>query len=274
MQARKHRKTIREALLSDRESYWQSIASEMEKANAAGDTKKLYDLIRNSSLAHRRVSRTIKDQNGNDITAQNKVLERWANHFSALLNRPPPTGEDNLSLCSKISVGPGFACRDEDSPTITEIVMAIKRMKNGKSPGRDEVRPEMLKAAPQQVANMLQPIYNQIWRSEEIPAAWNTSVLLPFHKKGGRRECKNYRGISLLSLASKVLESIILNRVAPFKDTQFRENQAGFRAGRGCVDQIFSLRQILQLQHEYRKPAVVCFIDFKAAFNSVNRERL
>ena len=53
-----------------------------------------------------------------------------------------------------------------------------------------------------------------------------------------------------------------------------RENQAGFRPGYSCVDHIFSLRQILELYHEFRQPIYVEFLYFSAAFDSVDRQTL
>ncbi|BHF57275.1 hypothetical protein SprV_0100021600 [Sparganum proliferum] len=58
------------------------------------------------------------------------------------------------------------------------------------------------------------------------------------------------------------------------RDSRTRPNQAGFRAGRGCADQIFTLRRILEFRHSYQQPMAICFIDFAAAFDSVHRESL
>ncbi|BHF79017.1 hypothetical protein SprV_0602213400 [Sparganum proliferum] len=63
-------------------------------------------------------------------------------------------------------------------------------------------------------------------------------------------------------------------RFQAVRDSRTRPNQAGFRAGRGCADQIFTLRRILEFRHGYQQPTAVCFIDFAAAFDSVLRESL
>ena len=49
------------------------------------------------------------------------------------------------------------------------------------------------------------------------------------------------------------------------------ESQAGFRAARGCIDQIYSLHQILEQRHEFRRATVICFVDLTAAFDSIHR---
>ncbi len=55
----------------------------------------------------------------------------------------------------------------------------------------------------------------------------------------------------LLSIPSKVLCKVILNRIDKHIDTKLREEQAGFRAGRGCTDQIFTLRTVIE---QFNKP--------------------
>ncbi|VDP52267.1 unnamed protein product [Schistosoma curassoni] len=50
---------------------------------------------------------------------------------------------------------------------------------------------------------------------------------------------------------------------------QVLENQAGFRPGRGCIDHIFTIRQILEHRFASRRPTVF-FCDLKAPFDSVD----
>ena len=53
----------------------------------------------------------------------------------------------------------------------------------------------------------------QIWETEEIPKDWKDAIIVPVFKKGRRKDCGNYRGISLLSIAEKILARILLNRL-------------------------------------------------------------
>ncbi|KER29869.1 hypothetical protein T265_03567 [Opisthorchis viverrini] len=87
--------------------------------------------------------------------------------------------------------------------------------------------------------------------TKTIPAEWSASTVIPVFKKGARPSCKNHRGINLVSVVSKVLSGIILRRFLDYRERHIRENQAGFRRGRGCIDHIFTLRQTL----EQRRPS-------------------
>ena len=131
-----------------------------------------------------------------------------------------------------------------------------------------------MKTGGEVVHRRLHSLIVKIWKDGAIPEDWRKSELVVLYKKGDTKECKNYRGISLLSVAEKAFARIILTRMQKAVDKRLRENQAGFREGRGCVDQIFSLKILMEKCLEYQIPGVVIFVDFKAAFDSVHRPSL
>ena len=57
-------------------------------------------------------------------------------------------------------------------------------------------------------------------------------------------------------------------------DKLLRDQQAGFRPGRSCMDQILSLRQIIEKATEGQRPIIVNFVDFRKAFDCVHRPAL
>ena len=59
-------------------------------------------------------------------------------------------------------------------------------------------------------------------------------------EKGDLRECGNWRGISLSSIAIKLFCTVILNRLKPHLDLMPRDEQAGFRKGRSCAATYFA----------------------------------
>ena len=82
-----------------------------------------------------------------------------------------------------------------------------------------------------------------------------------------RNECKNYRGISLLSVVGKIYAGILIERVRRVTRGLIDNEQGSFREGRGCVDQIFKLKQIGEKAREKKRKVYVGFIAF-----SVNME--
>nr|VZI09210.1 unnamed protein product [Spirometra erinaceieuropaei] len=101
-----------------------------------------------------------------------------------------------------------------------------------------------------------------------------SGILVPILKKGDKKRCENYRGISFMDVAAKIFAIVLLRRFQVVRDSRTSPNQAGFLAGHGCTNQIFTLRRILEFRHSYQQPTAACFIDFAAGFDSVHRESL
>eukprot|EP00798_Chlamydomonas_sp_ICE-L_P001017 gene1017-biopygen2374 len=80
----------------------------------------------------------------------------------------------------------------------------------------------------------------------------------------------NYRGISLLSVCSRVYMNVLIDRLKPTIEATLHEAQCGFRASRGCADQLFTMRRICELS----KAGRAAFVDYRKAFDSVNREAM
>ena len=108
-----------------------------------------------------------------------------------------------------------------------------------------------------------------------MPQNWKDAIIVPIFKKGSRKECGNYRGISLLSTAGKILARIILNRIEENMCTLILpETQCGFRRNCSTIDMVFSLRQIQEKCTEQNMELYAVFIDFTKAFDTVSREGL
>ena len=120
--------------------------------------------------------------------------------------------------------------------------------------------------------NTLLSICNTTYSEHVAPSAWLTSGIVPLPKKGDLTCPSNYRGISLTSLAAKIYNKMILNRLVPFLDPILRKNQNGFRRGRTTKAQVLSLCRIIEEMRNHNKDVTMCFVDFKKAFDSINRD--
>ncbi len=56
----------------------------------------------------------------------------------------------------------------------------------------------------------------------------------------------SFRGISLLSVVGKVYGKVLIKEVREGTEGMIHDEQGGFRRGRGCVDQIFAVRQVCE----------------------------
>ncbi|VDN21293.1 unnamed protein product [Dibothriocephalus latus] len=104
------------------------------------------------------------------------------------------------------------------------------------------------------------PIYNRASPSLTYPVScdrlsdnWGSCILVPVPKNGNKTRYGSYRGISLINIAAKIFAIVLLGRFQSVRNSRTRYNQARFRAGRGCVDQLFTLRRILEFRHSYQQ---------------------
>ena len=154
-----------------------------------------------------------------------------------MLNRENP----NTSTWNDTLVG---AENRIDSVTISEVSTAIKKLKNNKSSGEDNIVSELLKYGGPELHREIHKLITNIWNQEEIPAEWLSSVIIPIHKKGDKTICGNYRGISLLSTTYKVFSNVLYERIYPYYEEIVEDYQGGFRKEKSVTDQCFILGQI------------------------------
>jgi hypothetical protein len=152
-------------------------------------------------------------------------------------------------------------------PSLVEVENANGRLKSYKSPGNDQIPAELIKAGGETLCSEIHRLICCIWNKEELPEQWEESIIIPIHKKGDKTDCNNYRGISLLSTAYKILSNILLARLTPYVNEVIGDHQCGFRHKRSAMDQIFYIRQILEKKWEYNGTVHQLFIDFKKAYD-------
>ena len=98
---------------------------------------------------------------------------------------------------------------------------------------------------------------------------WQEAKIIILHKKGDRRDIKNYRPISLLPHTYKLFTRVLQNRMEKVLDENQPREQAGFRKGYSTTDHLQSLNQIIEKCHEYNLKLCVGFIDYEKAFDSI-----
>jgi sorting nexin-29 len=87
-------------------------------------------------------------------------------------------------------------------------------------------------------------------------------------------ECSNYRGVSILNTGYKVLSTILFTRILPLAENIIGDYQCGFRKNRSTVNQIFTVRQILEKTKEFCIETHHLFADFKSAYDTTERKQL
>lgn len=182
--------------------------------------------------------------------------------------------KDNLTFCY---AEPFITDELLDSEITTqEIDAVLLKSKNGKAPGEDGIPYEFFKNAPRTLTNQLQVLYNNVFASANIPNSFKRSVIFPIHKKGAIDNVENYRGISFMNTIAKIFCGILVSRLEEWvnEHNKLTELQAGFRRNYSTVDHLFSFTSIIKAFQARNKKVYSFFVDFKAAFDLVNRNAL
>ena len=161
-----------------------------------------------------------------------------------------------------------------------ELTDAIRSLANGKAVGPDGVSVELFKITlngDPALRRRVLDIVVRISRESEVPQQqWKYAILMVLHKKKDRTEYGNYRSISLVAHAGKILLKIIARCLSEYCERVgiLPEKQSGFRPNRSTTDMIFVIRRLQELAWKKRIPLYVCFIDLTKAYDSVDRTLL
>ena len=142
-----------------------------------------------------------------------------------------------------------------------EIIAGLKKMKNGKATGIDDIPAEIYKVCPvckQALIMLLQ----KIWKDEVVPKAFaQAKFVMLFKNKGSSDDPTRYRCLGMLNHSYKVLTQCLLARLEKETKGFLSDWQAGFRTQRGCRDNILVLRSLCDAAIEKGEQIYITFID-------------
>jgi hypothetical protein len=211
----------------------------------------------------RKQPNTLYNVNGNIITELEEQLKTWKNYIEELF-----ADDRQQSELSNI--------QGDEGPEITEeeVMYALKRMKNGKAPGPDEIPTEILKLIEKDSIHILVKLFNSIYTSGKIPQEWLLSTFVTIPKKINAKQCSDYRTISLMSHVLKIFLKIIHSRVHRKLEMDINNTQFGFRNGLGTREALFALNVMSQRCLDINQDVFMCFIDYNKAFDKVRHDHL
>ena len=200
-------------------------------------SKSLKKVRRTHSLGKNRMI-TLLDKQGREIQEQDKIMERIEEFYSELFDSDQAV---------TIQTDP------KEVPPIMawEVEAVLRKMKNGKEAGRDQVNIETLKAGDETIAKQLAKLYTKCITERHIPKTWKEGNMVILFKKGNRKDIKNYKPICLLSNMYKLFTKIITTRLEKkLYENQPRE-QAGFRSKYSTTDHIHAIKQLPMLTQDH-----------------------
>jgi exonuclease III len=214
-----------------------------------------------------------------DLAADENGRSKDVDHWSALEGQPK-----RLSELTKLNIPPIW----------TEICITIEEyMKSDRDGGEEQIPMEIYKLLTTKIEGvypstpmcaMGRNFFNlvlQVWNSEELPLDWGRSAVVSIPKKGDLTDKDNYRGISLMSIAAKIVYTLMQLRLTSalcMEDDsgtcRIVKYQCGFRPKEECVAQATCLFEVLQRRKNTGQITWSAFIDMQKAFDTVPHEAL
>ena len=156
----------------------------------------------------------------------------------------------------------------------SEVYELLISLNTSKAMGCDGISPMLLKHC---ATALFQPLHHLFLLSimqSYLPLEWRTHLIKPILKSGSNFLVENYRPISLLCIASKILEKIIHNKISGYVINYISDSQFGFLQNRSTLQQLLIFFNLLTNQANNKSSVDVIYLDFKKAFDSVSHVKL
>ena len=250
---------LENAYIAEQEKYIKEKIEILENAHANRKSRMAWSIINEISGRKKTNTGRIK------ASSPEERIKLWRDHFANLLGLPPVIDDRPI-----IKIFDTLPIETGDF-TMLELNTAIKPLQNNKASGLDGIPAEVWKT--KCLNEELLTICNKTYHGD-APVIWRKGGIIPTPKKGNLGMTNNYRGITLTMVAAKIYNSMMLNRLRPHLDPLLRINQNGFRRGRSTIAQILTIRRMVEGIKAKNLPAVLTFVDFQKAFDSIHRGKL
>ena len=242
----------------EQEEYVKEKINEIEHASANNQSAVAWKIA--NEISGRKSTATSKIR----ASSQEERLKMWKDHFHNLLGKPPKITDTTIRRIVNHELD--IKCGNF---TMEEVQRARKKCKEKKA--APLIPPEVWTTG--MFDDVLHDLSNEVYNQKPVDQ-WAEGCILPFPKKGDLGLVANYRGITLTHIAAKIYNTMLLNRIQPEIEKILRRNQNGFRRGRSTVGQILTVRRIIEGVRAKNLQAVLLFVDFSKAFDSIHRGKL
>jgi hypothetical protein len=159
------------------------------------------------------------------------------------------------------------------SPTSPgEVLSIVKKLKNSKSPGHDNINNKTVKNLPPKTIILLTYIFNAMFRLSYFPDTWKSALIITILKSGKQPDIpESYRPISLLPTFGKIFEKLLLKRLVTIalKQNALSSFQFCFRAKHATFHQLHRVVDHIATSLKTRKYCSGLFLDVAQAFDTV-----
>ncbi|XP_039287416.1 uncharacterized protein LOC120352044 [Nilaparvata lugens] len=214
---KEQRAIAKNAVKRAKEMSWMEFGRKME-SDFGGNQKLFSKTLKSMRTEKPCLLKCIKSEEGTLLTKDEEIMSRWREYFCELLEGEGRGTPDH----SQKEEYPGVMLVEEDIRQ-EEMRAAINKMEVGKAAGHDEITPEMIKYIGVYEEKLLLKVLRLAWKYKKIPKDWELGIIIPIFENGDDRECKNHRGITLLSVPGKIYSCILQNQLQEQVEHQLDE---------------------------------------------------
>ena len=199
-------------------------------------------------------------------TSQEDQIHLWKQHFKNLLWKPLKVTHEPITkiISNQLYIKLGQFTQEE-------LDSVLRKIKDRKAAGLNEITSEVWKT--RKFNNILLRHCNAVYNQNTIDR-WTKGCILSFPKKADLGIAKNYRGITLTSIAAKIYNALPCNLIEPKIEKILRKNQDGFWRHQSTTSQILTVHRILEGVYAKNLEATLLFVNFSKAFDSIHRGKL
>ena len=207
----------------------------------ANNERELWNVVKEVINPRKENNWNIITEDGGNIIAEKEVAEAFNEFFINKVedlkkNIEPTHVEDPLvRLTAKLK----NLKTSLEFKTVTQTQMKahLKKLSKKKSSGLDGLSQENLILGTKNLLAPLTAIVNQSIMQGEFPSEWKQAAVTPVLKKGNPQLLNNYRPVSCLPAASKVLEIVVCSQLSDYLESNklLQDNQHGFRPKRSTM---------------------------------------
>ncbi len=260
---------MRREAIKAKGAWWSKECDQLEELNSRGRSDLVYAKVAKLTWKKKVMSRNarVTDSAGNTITEPEGVRERWRLYIEALYDKEGKPKKEDLQVEAEEGVE-----EDERGPAVlkSEILLAISELKEGKAVGVDEIPAEMLKRLGEKALQEVYDICQDMYEVGKWPDDFTRAAMIPLPKKNNAVKCSDFRTISLICHASKIMLRVLTKRIEAKTKQLLGRNQFGFRKGFGTRDAIGVMRTLCERSLEHGNEVYICFVDFEKAFDRVD----
>ena len=155
---------------------------------------------------------------------------------------------------------------------VSEVLRNLKNLKRKKSVGLDDLPPGLFKDTANVIAEPLTYIINLSLNTGIIPTDWKKGKIIPIYKSGSAKDIDNYRPITILPVASKILEKCVHSQVLNYLEENklLSDSQFGYRPHRSTELAATLFLDNIRENMDKGQLTGAIFIDLRKAFDTIS----